>query len=185
MTSYKDIRCEFGRVTVRTLTSGDRDALVSGYGSCSEARNRFDEGCIDVSLLTEKWFSEELALRCRDAERDDCYMFNIFRNSDGACLGYCDITVLKRDVFQFAKVGYTIFNKYWKNGYGTESLRALSKIGFHDLGLHRLEAHVNSDNPASKRVLEKAGYSFECVRSCFILEDGIWTDNEVWYQNSD
>ncbi len=52
------------------------------------------------------------------------------------------------------------------------------------LHLHRLEAHVNLDNPASKRVLEKAGFSFECVRKGFILENGVWTDQEVWFINN-
>ena len=185
MTQYKDIHCASGRITVRTISRRDFDAVVLGYALSGEALNRFDEGRVDVARLTEEWYREELEQRCTDAERDDCYMFNIFRNSDGVCLGYCDITVMKRDDFQFAKVGYTIFNQYWGNGYGTESLCALTEIGFRDLELHRLEAHVNMDNPASKRVLEKAGYSFECVRRRFILEDGVWTDHEVWYRNAD
>ena len=35
------------------------------------------------------------------------------------------------------------------------------------------------------RVLLKAGFTFEGIRKGFILEDGVWTDNEIYYINND
>ena len=35
---------------------------------------------------------------------------------------------------------------------------------------------MNLDNPASQRVLSKAGFTREGVRKAFIFENGIWTD---------
>lgn len=116
---------------------------------------------------------------------DDCYMFHVFCNEDKRPLGYCDITPHRRESFQYARIGYTIFNNFWGKGYATECVECLIKLGFAFLNLHRLEVHVNLDNPASKRVLEKAGFAFECVRKGFILEDGVWTDNEIYYLNNE
>ena len=65
-------------------------------------------------------------------------------------------------------------------GYGTECARALVSLGFRELGFHRLEAHVNLDNPASQRVLTKAGFVREGIRKAFIFENGVWTDNLIY-----
>lgn len=53
------------------------------------------------------------------------------------------------------------------------------------LGFHRLEAHINLDNPASKAVVKKNAFQFEGIRKQFILENGIWTDNEIYYKLAD
>ena len=114
---------------------------------------------------------------------DYSYLFHIFCKEDGKSLGYCDITPHRRENFQYARIGYTIFNNFWGKGYATECVECLVKLGFGQLKLHRLEAHVNLDNPASKKVLKKVGFTYECIRKGFILEDGIWTDNEIYYRN--
>jgi RimJ/RimL family protein N-acetyltransferase len=64
---------------------------------------------------------------------------------------------------QSAGIGYWIRRSSWSKGYATEAARALSMYGFQALGLHRIEAHVALDNPASQRVVEKVGYSREGV----------------------
>lgn len=112
-------------------------------------------------------------------------MFHIFRKKDGVSLGECDIAPHRRDDMQYAQIGYTIYNPYWNQGIATACVKGLVDIAFDRLHLHRLEACVNLDNPASKRVLQKAGFAFECVRKKFILEDDGWTDNEVYYLNNE
>ena len=173
------------RCTIRFLEQEDYDLFLDGYRNCLPSRNRFDEGKIDVSFLDRAWYDALLERRAEEAERDYCYMFNVFRDLDGRSIGYCDVTTQFRDDLQYAKIGYTIFNNYWNMGYGTEVVQGLTRIGFDDLGFHRLEAHINVDNPASKAVALKCGYAFECVRKGFILENGVWTDNEIYYKNAD
>ena len=178
------IYCETPRLVIRPVTEQDLAGLAAGYRNCGLARNRFDEGGMDTGFMTESWFRQLLERRRREAEADVSYMLHLFRKSDGAAVGYCDVTPHLREAFQYGRIGYTIHNPYWGQGYGTECATALVRIGFDMLHLHRLEAHVNLDNPASKRVLEKAGFSFECVRKGFILENGVWTDQEVWFINN-
>ena len=111
-------------------------------------------------------------------------MFELFRREDGRAVGYGDITTMFREDFQFAKIGYTIHNPWWGRGYGTQCAALLVKIGFEQLNFHRLEAHINVDNPASKAVARKNGFQLECVRKGFILEDGVWRDQEIYYRNN-
>lgn len=63
--------------------------------------------------------------------------------------------------FPRAEISYWIDRFYRNNGYATEAVKAIIKYGFSILGLNRIQAMHFSDNPASGRVLEKAGMFFE------------------------
>lgn len=49
------------------------------------------------------------------------------------------------------------------------------RIGFKNLGYHRIEAHINVDNTPSIRLIERVGMVYECTRKGFIYEFGDWT----------
>ena len=181
---FKDISVETGRVIVRPALLKDYPGFVSGYKNCSPSQNRFDEGCFDTGFMTVEWYQKLLERRETEANNDLSYMFNIFLKDNSTSIGYCDITTHQREDLQYARIGYTIHNTHWRKGYGTESVSAIIKIGFDILNFHRLEAHINLDNPASSKVIQKAGFLFESVRKGFILEEGVWTDNEVYYMNN-
>lgn len=56
-----------------------------------------------------------------------------------------------------AELGYWIGRPYWNKGYATEAARAMIALGFTRLALNKIVAHHFTRNPASGRVLEKAG----------------------------
>jgi RimJ/RimL family protein N-acetyltransferase len=60
-----------------------------------------------------------------------------------------------------AEMGYWIGKPFWGKGYATEAARAVIGYGFETLSLNRIFAHHMTRNPASGRVLEKAGMKFE------------------------
>lgn len=66
-----------------------------------------------------------------------------------------------RSDWEQAELGYWIGVPYWGNGYATEAAREMVRFGFEELGLHRIFAAVFANNPASARVLQKAGLSYE------------------------
>ena len=175
-------QAETERLVIRPVNSQDYELFVSGFNNCMPAKNRFDEQ-FDTKNMTREWFLALIARRENEAAADYAYKFQIIEKSLACSIGYCNIYPHYREV-QYAHIGYAIHNNYWGNGYATECVSALTAIGFEEINLHRLEAHVNIDNPASKRVLLKAGYSYEGIRKAFIYEDGAWTDNEVYYINN-
>ena len=59
------------------------------------------------------------------------------------------------------EMGYWIGKPYWGNGYCTEAARALIRFSFETMGLHRVFAHHLARNPASGRVMAKAGMRYE------------------------
>ena len=62
-----------------------------------------------------------------------------------------------------AELGYWIGVPHWGCGYCTEAARVVLAFGFDALGLHRIEAHHFTRNPASGRVMQKLGMRFEGV----------------------
>src|SRR5437764_2820360 len=80
---------------------------------------------------------------------------------DGDAVGGIGVE-LGRDVFlRSAEVGYWLGEPYWGRGIATEALRAVTEYAFATFDLCRLQAGVFEWNPASMRVLEKAGYTLE------------------------
>lgn len=77
------------------------------------------------------------------------------------------------DVFRrSAEVGYWLGEAFWDRGLATEALRAVTEYAFRTFDLCRLEAGVFDWNPASARVLEKAGYVLEGRARLAVTKDG-------------
>lgn len=51
----------------------------------------------------------------------------------------------------------------WGNGYATDALEAVCGYAFEERRLHKVYATAFETNPASRRVLEKAGFTEEGV----------------------
>jgi RimJ/RimL family protein N-acetyltransferase len=60
-----------------------------------------------------------------------------------------------------AEIGYWLGEPFWGRGIATRALVAMTAYAFERFDLARLQAGVFENNPASMRVLEKAGYHRE------------------------
>ncbi len=68
----------------------------------------------------------------------------------------------------------------------------VSKFGFEDLGLHRMEICIIPRNYNSRRVMEKLGIREEGLAERFLEINGVWEDHvrygftiEEWQQRRD
>ena len=78
------------------------------------------------------------------------------------------------------ELGYLVAPSARGRGVGTAALRLLTKWGFGERGLLRLELMISVDNEASKVVAERAGYVKEGVlRSVYVKQD-LREDHELW-----
>lgn len=84
---------------------------------------------------------------------------------------------LKEDVYRVsAEIGYWLGEPYWGRGYMTRVVSAFSAESFDRYTVQRLYAGMFSTNPASGRVLEKAGYRKEAVLKNAIVKNGVIQD---------
>src|SRR3954452_12235253 len=55
------------------------------------------------------------------------------------------------------EVGYELHPDHWGRGYATEAAGAMLRLGFEELGLRRITARIDAENPASAAVLRRLG----------------------------
>ena len=79
-----------------------------------------------------------------------------------------------------AELGYWIGRAHWGRGIATEAVRALVEHAFDGLGLERVFAHHFVWNPASGRVLEKAGLRREGLLREYVEKDGVAVENVLY-----
>ena len=60
-----------------------------------------------------------------------------------------------------ATMGYCMSRAHWRKGIMAEALTALIAFLFDEVGFNRIEADHDIENPASGRVMQKAGMTFE------------------------
>jgi RimJ/RimL family protein N-acetyltransferase len=64
-------------------------------------------------------------------------------------------------VWGTAEIGYMITPEEWGNGYATAAVELVSEYAFEHRRLDKVHATVYESNPASARVLDKAGFTKE------------------------
>lgn len=65
------------------------------------------------------------------------------------------------EVNESCEIGYCIGSSYWNQGYTSEALKAVSSFLFHEVGFERIEAVYQEENIGSRKVMIKAGMSYE------------------------
>lgn len=78
------------------------------------------------------------------------------------------------------EVGYSLARSAWNQGYMTEALRAVLRLSFQEMRIHRVEAQHEVDNPASGAVMRKCGMLHEGTLRGRILNKGRYSDVELY-----
>lgn len=95
----------------------------------------------------------------------------IAQKSTNKLIGLITIDIL--EIFARAEISYWINKNYRNKGYATETVKSIIEYCLDDLSLNRVQAMTS--NPASERVLEKAGMIYEgTLRQYFKMENTFW-----------
>lgn len=79
-----------------------------------------------------------------------------------------------------AELGYWLGETFWGQGIMSEAVAAFTDWAFANFDLARLHASVYARNPASARVLEKAGYECEGREKARYFKDGEFIDGLMY-----
>ena len=92
------------------------------------------------------------------------------------------ISVTPKDDVQVkvGEIGYWLGEPFWGRGIATAAVKLVTEYAFEDLDLMRIQASVFEWNPASGRVLEKAGYQLEGRLRKSIFKDGKVIDSLIY-----
>jgi len=80
-----------------------------------------------------------------------------------------------------AEIGYWIAKEHRGKSIGTTAVKVLTNFGFETMGWNRIEAMIDHDNEASKKVVTRAGYEHEgLLRQRVIRADGDVIDMDIF-----
>jgi len=137
-----------------------------------------DDGYYTLEAATQTIEAQEA-----DREADRGYAFGIFAGDE--LVGYANLNAVVRGVFQNAYLGYAVGAAANGRGYATDAVREVARVGFAELGLHRIQAAAIPRNTASIRVLEKAGFRREGLAERYLLIAGTWEDHVLFARTND
>ena len=150
--------------SIHTYASKPEVTMYVPFGPNSE---------IDTELFLKKTIDCQI-------ENPRCdYELAVILKQNGILIGSCGIHITNISNKE-GYIGYCYDNKYWRNGYASESANAIIKFGFQELKLHRIFATCCPDNIGSAKVMEKIGMKKEgCLRE-HKLQKGKWRDSIIY-----
>ncbi|MEX2663205.1 MAG: GNAT family protein [Vicinamibacterales bacterium] len=141
------------RCTVRAWHKSDAESLVAHADNINVAKHLRDRFPHPYTKQDARAFLKH-AVAADDPT-------NLAIEVDGAAVGAVGY-VPGRDVERFsAEIGYWLGEAFWGRGIATEAVALVTAHAFADMKILRMFALPFADNPASVRVLEKAGYTRE------------------------
>ena len=168
------------RIVMRPYVLSDFKVWREGNLSRLPQQNKFDSAKVSAKKLNIHSFKSILKKNRVRAKDDECYVYGIFEKRTGKHLGVTSLYVLIRKGLHWANLGYEIHNQYWRQGYAKEAALLTLKIGFRDLGLHRIEAAMELDHEGSIGVARAIGMRREGIRRKFFPHPSGWEDLVVF-----
>jgi RimJ/RimL family protein N-acetyltransferase len=98
----------------------------------------------------------------------------------GEAVGSIGLTPQQDLQVRVAEIGYWLGEPYWGRGLATDAVRRVTAWAFAQREFERIFAAVLEWNPASARVLEKAGYELEARQRRNIYKDGKVVDSLLY-----
>ena len=159
-------------LTMDRFTLEDVPAVRDGLYTEAVCRNLFITPNKTTQEVTEniQWLLEGYETR------EDFHQWAV--REKGQCIGRVMLTVNRR--FSTGSVAYYLAECAWGKGYMTELLKRVIDFCFDDLGLNRVEADHFARNPASGRVMEKAGMTKEGLARQKYCKDGEFLDAALY-----
>ena len=150
------------RLTLRALRLSDAALIFNGYARDVEAIRWMGFRPHESVSLTEKLVASWVS--AWDQELGPKF-FVVEDAQDAHFLGIVDLELGAHG----ALIGYVFCRHAWGQGYATEAVRPVVDLAFEHFGVWRVWATCAPQNPASRRVLEKAGMRHEGVLRRWIV----------------
>jgi [ribosomal protein S5]-alanine N-acetyltransferase len=118
--------------------------------------------------------------RSRDSRHATHVGLLVCRRGDNAPVGVFNFSEIVRGAFQSAYLGYYGFAEHGGQGYMSEGLALVLRVGFGTLRLHRIEVNVQPANTPSISLVSRGGFTREGYSRRYVKIAGRWRDHERW-----
>lgn len=146
---------ETARMTLRRIRLADAEMMFRNWTSDEEVTHflRWDahKTIDETKNMIQQWIS------CyQDAST---YYWGMYLK-DGEMIGSIGITITS-EFDRSGSLGYKIGSRWWNQGYSSEAARAVIDYLFRNTDIERIDSFSSVENPASRKVMEKAGMHYE------------------------
>lgn len=141
------------RLSLRPFTLADEADMLDFESRPEVARYLYNQPRTPENNATE------LALRTTQSairKEGDTLVLAIELPDEGKVIGYTLLTWLSATHLQ-GEFGYVLHPDYARRGYATEAADAMLRLGFEQLGLHRIIGRCDTRNGASAALMERLG----------------------------
>jgi RimJ/RimL family protein N-acetyltransferase len=167
---------ETSRLRLRPFEAGDLDALFA-YQSRDDVTQHLQWSSRSRDEVQEALERKIAATAIR--KEGDFLALAAELASTGEIVG--DIVLgLVSEEHRTGEIGYIVHPDHHGHGYATEAGRAVLRVAFEDLRLHRVTGRLDARNVASARVLEKLGMRREALQVENELVKGEWQSELVY-----
>jgi ribosomal-protein-alanine N-acetyltransferase len=141
---------ETDRLVLRPFEAGDAESAqrLAGDWRIADTTNSIPHPYPDG--LADTWISGHK----ENWETGTSLTYAIIFKKDTSLIGAVSLVEIHANE---AELGYWVGVPYWNQGYCTEAVNALIEFSFSSLSINRVDARHLTRNPASGRVLLKAG----------------------------
>lgn len=163
-----------GLLTLRPSRESDIESI---YKACQDPLiPKFTTVPINYTMAHAEFFIREKAPQSFLNQSELLFIIEKGVNTDARFVG--PISLHSFDVAnESAEIGYWITQEMRGDGIGKIACQLLTDFAFTTMGYQRIQAHVNVENVASRKLLSAAGYTLEGVIRSKVKEvDGHFTD---------
>jgi len=158
------------RLILRKFNTEDAKDVQRMAGREAVASNTLAMPFPYLDGMAEAW----IATHDKEFEEGKSAIFAITLKNSGQLIGAIGLSMQQQ--YKLAELGYWIGEEYWNQGFCTEAAKAVLNYAFDSLHLHKVTANHFAGNPASGRVMEKAGMHYEATLKSHILHWGKYKD---------
>jgi RimJ/RimL family protein N-acetyltransferase len=141
------------RLLMRPLTAYDADALLAYRGRADVCRY------VPFEPMTREVINERLSSQWARTELTDegqALTLGVVVAETGGLIG--DVVLFWHSrLHAGGELGYVVNPDFGGRGFATEAARAVLRLGFEELGLHRVVARVDERNHSSVRLARRLG----------------------------
>lgn len=162
------------RLKLRKYTLLDAEYMYKNYATDERVTKFLNWEPYKNVKDIEKFLSE------RVKEYKDQNVYNWAIEKENEMIG--SISAISVDEINHScEIGYCTGYEYWNQGITSEALSAVIAFLFNEVGMHRITAKHDVENPASGKVMQKCNMTHEgTLRENYLRHDGTYSDALVY-----
>lgn len=173
MNTHKNIKIKSNRLLLRPFIESDIESVFKGLSHPDIIKHygvSFDS--VEATKEQMKWFA--------NLEKEGTGMwFAVCSEDSKTFYGGGGLNDLSQE-HKKAEIGFWLLTDFWGKGIMTEAMPLICNYGFNELGLHRIEGFVESDNTNCKKAMAKLDFQHEGTMKDCEIKNGDFISLDIY-----